>query len=254
MIAACILGPDGTWSRDQAAIGGNMVRLHKLFSNLLDQTVQRRRETSFISARLVFETIVTVQFLIQEFSPELIESYVSHSLAHEKRLLNDINDNIKARDGLVLPIEDRMMKSIERAFASADVAVADLPEKRAPNWGGKNLFEKAKAVGLEEAYRAMFGGASLNVHGAWGDLYTHHLEVTDDGRFTPVIDWQRPRPQLLYSLAFLSLQTASGFARFMGGDEVAAELAGPLEDLAGRLRLADDAHESYLAGKSWPEV
>ena len=118
MIAACILGPDGTWSRDQAAIGGNMVRLHKLFSNLLDQTVQRRRETSFISARLVFETIVTVQFLIQEFSPELIESYVSHSLAHEKRLLNDINDNIKARDGLVLPIEDRMMKSIERAFAS----------------------------------------------------------------------------------------------------------------------------------------
>ena len=53
-IAANILGADKKWTRDQAAIGGNVVRLYKLFSAVLDQTVQNRRETSFILSRLAF--------------------------------------------------------------------------------------------------------------------------------------------------------------------------------------------------------
>jgi len=35
-----------------AVIAGHMVRLYKLLSGLLDQTCQRRRETSFVFARL----------------------------------------------------------------------------------------------------------------------------------------------------------------------------------------------------------
>ena len=39
-VAACTLGQAPTWARDQAAVGGNMVRLYKLLSAFLDQTVQ----------------------------------------------------------------------------------------------------------------------------------------------------------------------------------------------------------------------
>ena len=40
----------------------------------------------------------------------------------------------------------------------------------------------------------------------------------------------------------------------MGGQEVADYLIPHLDDLRDRLMAADQAHESYLAGKSWPEV
>jgi hypothetical protein len=201
VIAANILGPNGTWTRDQAVIGGNMVRLYKLFSAMLDQTVQDRRETSFILARLAFETIVAIRYLLQQYNPELVDRYVKHSLDHERRLVAVMEENIAARSGIIRPIEDRMRRSIDRMFKSSGVTLGDLPAKRERDWGGKNLYEKADAVGLADAYLAMFAGASQNVHGAWGDLYAHHLETEGDEHFTPNIGWNRPRPQLLYSVA-----------------------------------------------------
>src|SRR5437899_119710 len=83
-VAACTLGMAPAWTRDQAAVGGNMVRLFKLLSVFLDQTVQKRHETSTIISRLAFETIVNARYLISQYSPELIDSFVRHSLRHER--------------------------------------------------------------------------------------------------------------------------------------------------------------------------
>ncbi|MBG0812386.1 hypothetical protein IY145_23860 [Methylosinus sp. H3A] len=128
-IAISILGPDGTWTRDQAVIGGNMVRLYKLLSAMLDQTVQHRRETSFIFARLAFETVVAIRYLLQEYDLALLDRYVRHSLDHERRLLKAINENVDACSGIIRPIEDRMRRSIDRMFKSSGVAPEELPRK-----------------------------------------------------------------------------------------------------------------------------
>ena len=85
-VAACTLGQAPTWARDQAAVGGNMVRLYKLLSAFLDQTVQKQFETSTIISRLAFETIVNAQYLMANFSPELVNSFIGHSLRHERTL------------------------------------------------------------------------------------------------------------------------------------------------------------------------
>ena len=53
-----------------------MVRLLKLLSGFLDQTSQKRRETSEILGRLAFETVVNVRYLIVNFSPALVDSYI----------------------------------------------------------------------------------------------------------------------------------------------------------------------------------
>ncbi len=143
-IAANTLGKHEKWDRDMAAIGGNMVRLYKMISGLLDQTTQRRRDTSFIFARLVFETVVTIRYLIKHFSPDLVTSYVKSSFKHEVRLRRKMEQKIAARGGVILPIEDRIMKSIDRAFASAGLDPSDLNEYRERNWGDKNLYEKAE--------------------------------------------------------------------------------------------------------------
>jgi hypothetical protein len=57
--------------------------------------------------------------------------------------------------------------------------------ERRPRGGGKHLRQRAEAVGWDEAYGAVFGGMSHNVHGNWQDLYAYHLDATEDGKFTP---------------------------------------------------------------------
>ena len=117
-----------------------MVRLYKLASGLLDQTMQKRAETTVIFARLVFETCVNVRYLVAHFSPELVDSYVRHSLRHERKVLDTIQQSVASRGGTYLPIEDRMLRSLARAERLAGVALSsvDLTD-RAP-WGGKNLY------------------------------------------------------------------------------------------------------------------
>jgi uncharacterized protein DUF5677 len=113
-IAAATLGASPSWDRDRAAVGGNMVRLYKLLDSFLDQTSRRREEITSILGRLIFETAVNIRYLIANFSKELIDSYVKHSLRQERRLFGLVQANISKR-GSMLPIADRMLKSIDRA-------------------------------------------------------------------------------------------------------------------------------------------
>ena len=55
----------GVGTVNQAVLGGQLVRLYKLISALLDQICQHRREITFIIARLAFECIVNIRFLIK---------------------------------------------------------------------------------------------------------------------------------------------------------------------------------------------
>jgi hypothetical protein len=151
-IAAGTLGQTTSWNRDTAAVGGNMVRQYKLLDSFLDQICKRREENSVIIARLVFETSVNIRFLIKNFSKPLVDSYVSHSFRHERKLRDRILKNIKDRGGVILPIEDRMLQSIERSAKAAaiDLDQIDLKDKRP--WGGKNIFDKARDVGIDDRF------------------------------------------------------------------------------------------------------
>jgi hypothetical protein len=253
-VAACVLGSAPAWTRDQAAVGGNMVRLSKLLSAFLDQTVQKKMETSTILSRLAFETIVNVRYLIANFSPELVNSLVRHSLKHERRLHDTIQANIRERGAEVLHIEERMLNSIDRAARLAGIALDSVDLKDRAPWGGKDLRQKAAAVGLEQPYLAVFGGMSHNVHGSWHDLYQFHLETDETGAFTPNLDWSRPRPQLLFALGHLALSAVAEFLIFIGGEAAFDQLRPQLRDLGARITSVDEAHESYLSGKTWPAI
>jgi hypothetical protein len=253
-VAACTLGPSPAWTRDQAAVGGNMVRLSKLLSAFLDQTVQKRYETSTILSRLAFETIVNARYLIANFTPDLVDSYVRHSLKHERKLWDTIQANIQGRAGEALPIEQRMLNSLDRTARIAGIALDSIDLKNKASWGGKNLRQKAETLSLGEPYRAAFGGMSHNVHGAWQDLYQFHLEADDCGAFTPNIKWGRPRPQPLFMLGFLAIDAVADFLEFIGGEAAISQLREQLRDLNARIDSADQAHENYLSGKTWPAI
>lgn len=253
-VAACVLGSTPAWTRDQAAVGGNMVRLSKLLSAFLDQIVQKKMETGTILSRLAFETIVNVRYLIANFSPELVNSLVRHSLKHERRLHDTIQANIRERGGDVLHIEQRMLNSIDRASRIAGVMLDSVDLKDRAPWGGKDLRQKAAAVGLEQPYLAVFGGMSHNVHGSWHDLYHFHLATDEAGVFTPNLDWGRPRPQPLFALGHLALSAVADYLIFIGGEATFDQLRQQLADLGARIESVDQAHESYLSAKTWPAI
>lgn len=245
-VAASTMGETSAWSRDRAAVGGNVVRLFKLLSSLLDQTCQKRRETTVIAGRLAFETLVNIRFLIANFSPELVESYIRHSLRHERELWDEIQANIAQRGGEVLPIEMRMLASLERTTEKTGITLDSINLRDKAPWGGKHLRHKAEAIGLGDAYQGVFGGMSHNVHGAWQDLNDYHLEANDEGGFTPKLEWRRPRPQLLLVLGVLVVEALPEVFRFLGGEEAFNQLRDRLADLHQRLVAVDQAHEAYL--------
>jgi Family of unknown function (DUF5677) len=254
-VAACTLGKSSSWDRDHAAVGGNMVRLYKLLHGLLDQLCQRRGELSFLFMRLIFESLINIQFLIKEFSPQLIDSYVGVSLRHERKLRGTVARNITDRGGIILPIEDRMLKSIDRTVRMAGVSLDEEDQKRPRDWGGKNVYEKAKAVGLEHAYLAAIGGGSNSIHGNWQEIAGHHLEWDDStGRFTPNTDWAPPRPQVPLGLSRIIIETLAIYFPFMAGHAAFEEISPALHDILQRIDLVSKAHENYLAPKTWPEI
>ncbi|MDQ6867094.1 MAG: DUF5677 domain-containing protein [Pseudomonadota bacterium] len=254
-IATCMMGTASTWDRDHAAVGGNMVRLNKLLDCLLDQICKRRGEPTFIFTRLSFEAVVHIRYLIQEFSPALVDSYVKCSLKHERKLHNLIEKNIAQRNGVVLPIEDRMLKSINRTVQAAQIPLDQIEVKGKLSWGGKNIFDKAKAVSLDNAYLAAFGGGSNSIHGNWQEIFGHHLEWHEDtGRFSPKTEWAYPRPQVPLSLCRHVIETLEMYFHFFGG-EIADNAFDPaLSDLDNRVCEVGFAHENYLASKTWPEI
>ncbi len=253
-VAASTFGEKPVWDRDRAAIGGNMVRLYKLVHTVLDQTTQRRQESAFIFARLVFETLVNIRYMVQHFDPKLIDEYVKYSLRHERKLRDRVLSNVAARNGVMLPIEDRMLKSIERAATVAQVSLDDVDLDQKGPWGGKNLFDKAERVGLGETYLGAFAGPSHSVHGNWHEIYSNHVEWDGTGGFTPNLEWQHPRPQVLFALSTLITDTLAIYFEFMCGEQWEALFGEPLADLFDRIVSASNAHEAYLGGKQWPEI
>lgn len=249
ILANTTVGYKPTWNVGQAVLGGNLVRMFKLMCFVMEESIERRAELLWILARLLGEGAINLRFLIRNFSEELINSYVVYSLQHEKKLADLIRTNIQQRDGMELPIEVRMLRSIERTFRNSAITEDSLPSRTIRNWGSKNLFEKAKSVDLENAYDAVFGGPSRNVHGGWQDLLQHHLDCDSPGEFHPRLGFTRPRPQLVYSLTNLIAETLIEYGEFLQHPSMRPVLD-RLHGLVARNELASQLHEAYLVTKA----
>lgn len=245
ILASTTVGPSPVWDVRQAVLGGHLVRMFKLMRFVLEESIEKRAEMLAILVRLLAECVINLRYLIRNDSPDLIDSFVAYSLQHERDLANRIRENIRENGGEELPIERRMLKSIEKTFLNSGIPESELPKKRVHNWGDNNLYEKAKDVLVGEAYLAIFGGPSRNVHGGWHDLLQHHLECVAPEQFKANLEFTRPRPQPIYALTELIAETLSGCTELLGHPEV-TPLFARLSDLHRRNRMASNLHEEYF--------
>jgi hypothetical protein len=245
--ASLLPGETRKWTRNQAIIGGLLVRSYKLTSALLDQTCQHRRETTFILGRLAYECMINILYLVGHGTEELFQAYVVDALRHERKLRDRITTNIADRSGIVLPIEERMLRSIDKTFALSGLKPEDVTKQTAKPWKDVDLFQRADRVGLGDSYLGFFGGPSHHVHGSWFDLIEYHLNHDGEG-FTPELEWHPPRPQVLLALCKVGILTLQTYLQHFVRDN-AEEILEDLDDLRKRIGLVDVAHERYLSAR-----
>jgi hypothetical protein len=171
IVLACLLPTNpGGWDRDRAILCGLMVRLSKLLHGVLGYGSEDRRELVAIMGRCVFETAVNICYLMDNFEPATLHNYRLYSLRHERQLRDEILANIEARGGKALHIENRMLASIDKAFDKAAINPTEVKPDDRSSWGGRSIYGRAKSVGLDHLYLALFAGGSHAVHGNWQDL------------------------------------------------------------------------------------
>lgn len=235
------------WTRNEAILGGLMVRIAKLQLALLDQTCQKRLEIAYLICRCLEESLINLRYLLQRDNDDLFDEYIEYSLREEKRLLNRIQKNITKR-GYELPIESRMISSINRAFKISSFLPEQVNETKWKPWGEK-IYERSKSIGWKDLYFALFSLPSHTVHGNWQDLITYHLEYKK-GEFSPKIKWTHPEPQLLFTAALLSADSNKLYL-----NEIIQECPDKdqvnnlLDDIILRVRMADELHEQFLNQK-----
>jgi hypothetical protein len=252
---ACNIYPlSKDWSKKQAIVGGSGIRVFKLVSAYLDQTCQNRREISEILSRLIFETAVTIRYFIANQEPETVESFIKYALRFERELWDEIQNNVEQRNGVILPIEDRMLQSITRASELSGYSIEEIDLKDRSNWAGKNLYQKSKEVGWDKLYLASFGGMSNSVHGSWTDLYGHHLLAANNGSYTGVFDWSTPRPQSIFAMVRLVAQISADLFDFFGDGAVNEYFEPMIVGIIKRTSILTNGHERYLSSKKWPEI
>ncbi len=239
-----------TWSRNEAILGGNMVRLYKLFLAILDQTTQRRGELVMGFLRLAFETNVNIRFLIGNQSEDTFSSYVKHSLKFEKKLHNLVTAQIEQNHGEPLPIHRRILASIQRVFDKLGYSIDDIETKSLQNWASRNIFEKSQEVGLEEEYLLFFGSSSNFIHGNFMDLYEFHMRPVVGG-YKAVPEFKRPRPQPILGIALVSCITVNDYYEYLENSnlidgECVSLIRNRIRDLFENVLQVFRAHEEFL--------
>jgi len=257
-VLACIYRSDQEgnprrWTRNEAILGGLMVRIDKLQRGILDQTCQNRLEIVNILFRCLVESIINLKYLLVEKSEELFNAYIEYSFGLEKQLLDQVKQNINER-GSELPIEERIKRSIESSAKVSSISLEQLGKNRKNLWREKGLKERLARIGGERAYIGLFGLPCHAVHGNWQELERYHLEY-EDGSFSPKMEWSYPRPQPLFASAFLSIDVNKAYlnAAIPPCDD-RDKINKTLDDLMIRVSIADELHEEFLKKKMHCEV
>lgn len=235
------------WKRNEAVLGGLMVRISKLQSSFIDQICQKRMETGRIILRPLGESLINLRYLLLNSTGDLFDKFIKYSLREEKRLLMEIEKNSEDR-GYELPIEVRMRESIERAFETSEIHPDQIDESDKSPWCGKSMRKLSLSMDMENVYYAIYG-FSHDIHGNWQNLITNHLEYKD-GEFSPNTSWSYPRPQYLLPIGVLCCRANILYLEKCLPDcPDRKELIKLLNDCELRARVADELHEQFLQKK-----
>src|SRR6266478_5267768 len=238
----------GGWSRNQAICAGLMIRISKFMLVVTQLSAKGdRADVVFALDRSILESAVNLEFLLTKNDDAVFDQFVKLSLGPERELYDIVQANIAERGGELLPIEKRMLDSINGVCQACGVKIEEVNQKYG-DWGG-GVRQRLKALNKEEQYVAVQRLPSHAVHGTWVDLCMRHLEhdVKADV-FLPDNSFTNVDARLLGPIATFVLEPTKLYLKqlFSNVPET-AKLLERIEDLQNRIIEADAAHEKLMA-------
>jgi len=232
--------------RNHAIIIGHYARMAKLMKTLVRQIADGHGGDQQVAvSREFMDSVSTVMYLLRDSGDgSRYTAYVMDSLIAEREFLRVVREQAAQRGNVLLPIEERINRSIAETLAAAGVREEDIPSRRSNGW--PNAQARIELLG-PTAYSAYRTGSGA-VHGSFTDIFKHHLAETPGG-FEIEIRPQRFRPQPLLSMALLTLTTLADYSRTfleMPLPRLLQERGHALESL---LRDVDQKHEQYLTAR-----
>ncbi len=231
-------------NRNEAILLGLLNRVCRISKGFFSEIVNQRIDTCFILGRSISESAVNLVYLIKKNDPKLFDDFVTYSLKYEKDLLIKIEKNIKDR-GETLPIENRMISSINLTFKKSLINPSTIALNKRKPWGD-SIYNRFKESGLADLYPAIFSNMSNSVHGNWQDLLLNDLKY-DNGSYFLKDHSQRVRPQPLFAISILLQHTGIIYAQ----DQLSE--CNEKEDIIKRLvelynisERIDGLHEEFL--------
>ena len=232
------------WTRDEAILGGLLVRGSKLMSGFLEAVCNNRMELALIFTRCLVETMINLKYLLTFQSPELFREFIVYSLRTEKKLHEAIEHNILER-GQELPIETRMKASISMAFSKSGISIDDVDSSERDVWG-ESIYKRFKKLGMEKGYLPLFSLYSHFVHGNWQEILRYHLDCQEEG-FAPHCEWESTRPQPIFALGRIIGETTLHYAEeFLPDCWEAQDIKNAIQDCIARIVECDQLHEAFL--------
>jgi hypothetical protein len=241
--------PDAGLTRNQAICAGLILHTSKLMGGVV-QFLNTLKSGALIKTlnRGIFESSTNLQFLITKDDNEYYERFVAYSLGPERELYDDINAAIKQNNGAILPIEERMLKSIAAKCKMSDVSIDEIPAKHR-EWA-TNMRERLKAInapGLYNTYRLL----SHSIHVSWIELLTSDIEQDDaTGLFKPRLERKNVDARILTPVAVFVLRGAKLYLEhFFKPIPPVNLLLERIEKQTARLIEIDDIHERLYSAR-----
>jgi hypothetical protein len=239
---------NGGWQRNQAICAGLLVRMSK-FMIVVTQLSAGGNRAEVVAAlnRSILETAVNLEFLVTANDDLYFDKFVTIGLGPERELYDTIQANIAARGGEVLPIERRMLSSIDDVCRMSGVNIEDV-DRRHKDWAG-NVRARLQAIGKGEHYAAMMRVPSHAVHGNWVDLYKNHLEIDPkSGLFSPKSSFTYVDERHLGPIAIVVLDALAPYLHhYFSAVPETGVLLDRMDDLSGRISTVGGAHERLLS-------
>jgi hypothetical protein len=134
-------------------------------------------ETTAIIDRCIFESAIRIMWLCYNQSDDELTRYLADGLKPELEFKARIEADIAASSGAVLPIQARMLKSIDNHISASGLTPDEIKSAKKQ----RDLAAMIDGLGIDRLlYVVAQRIGSHFVHGTWSGLLFHYLEKRGD--------------------------------------------------------------------------
>ena len=237
-------GDSIAFDRNQAICAGLLVRIFKYMLSVAKLSADiEHGETVQALNRCIVESAVNLRYFLLKDEDATYDKFVKNSLVAERELYDIIQENVQARGGERLVIEQRMLNSIIETCDKAGVKPEEVNPK-AGSWGG-SFRDRLEALGYGwQAYTILERIPAHAIHGDWVDLVLNHLLLTQDG-FEPDYDHLRTDGGLLSPIAIFVVEAARDYLHKFFENAEADSLHYRLVSVQERLQIVESAGNDW---------